>query len=202
MKKILLSLCLLAGCSLSAFSQTEYSGSYDIYGLGSDKSSKVKKITHNLEAGFGNEFQIGYKVQLNFNKYLAWDMLGVQYTYDYGDDCYDLEDGGYNYNAFDVTHEIGLTTGLRAFLPLSNSVKLFAAYNMGVVVITASEFECDGDSHGYYGDEEYSTEPHFLADFSVGIYVAKKWSLAYGFQNTSAGAYSHKDHTFRVGFTF
>ncbi len=191
MKKFLLSICLIATTSLSAFAQTEYSGSYDIYGLGSDKS-QVKKFTHSVEIGLGNEFQLGYRIHRNFNKYLTWDMFGFQWANDWGESFHYMDSG----RRFDVSNEIGLTTGIRGKLPLNRSVKLFAALNLGYGQTFADEKY--GDGYNTYHDDD--TWPGFLTDLSLGISFSK-FSLSYAFQHVT-NEYSHTDHVVRLAFTF
>ncbi len=226
MKKLLLSVCMIAASSLSAFSQTEYSGSYDIYGL--DQKPQIKKVTFSIEAGLGNEIQAGLRAHLNFNKYLTWDMLGVQYAYDmWGDDEQVLERTENNSHkfsnddkaTFDPYNEIAITTGIRGFLPLGRSAKLFAALNLGYGHVWANE-EYTRESrewipgrynNGYYTSGHYETRTKttegedayasFLLDTSVGISFTKNISLSYSLQFVT-GDYSHLDHVARLAVTF
>ncbi len=210
MKKFLLSVCMIAVSSLSAFSQTIYSSDNDIYGL-SGKNSDVKKVTFSIEAGLGNEVQVGLRAHLNFNKYLTWDMLGVQYAFDLWGNSKRRMNGDYSYDrwTFDTTNEIAITTGIRAFLPLGRSVKLFAALNLGYGQVWAEEEQMYLRNEyygGYYTHSRYTydyffnSHPGFLTDLSAGICFSK-FSLSYGFQHVTSD-YSHMDHVGRISFTF
>ncbi len=192
MKKLLLTVCMIAASAFSALAQTEYSG-FEIYGLGN--KPRVKKITHSFELGIGNEIQAGYRIHYNFNKYLTWDMLGLQYANDcWGDDERDVYSDDEEDDAiFDAFSEIAITTGVRGFLPLGSSVKLFAALNLGYGHVWAEE--CD-----YYNDYYDEAYLGFLTDFSVGIRV-KKISLSYGLQHITH-RFSHIDHVARLAVTF
>ena len=128
-----------------------------------------------VEGGFGSEFEIGGRIQKNFNQYLAWDVVNLKYAFDYGN----------HLNA----HEWELTTGLRGFSPsFGPNLKAFAAIDLGY--------------GGMKVTEDHADAVHcFALDFTVGLQVYKGLYLGYGFGGLFNDG-SHKDHLLRIGYMF
>lgn len=123
-----------------------------------------------VEGGVGTEVELGGRVQYNFNKYVAWDILNAKYALDY--------DKYYN------TNEITLTTGVRGYSPTFGAdMKAFASIDLGY----GAKFR-DGNNWNA-----------FALDFNAGVYVWKGLYAGYGF-STMAHDGHHCDHLFRIGY--
>lgn len=190
MKKYLFSILLLLAGFLAADAQTLYDFESDIYGL--NEKETIKKTSRALEIGIAKEFEIGFRFQRNFNKYLSWDILGIKYAYDFSEgevvgDYYSIE--------VDYRHEFSLTTGIRLFTPKIGQMKFFAALDFGY------QQDWQDCYYSYYGDK-YGLEsrPHFLTEFSIGLQF-KKFYLGYGLSKTT-GDFRHTDQMVRLGFNF
>ncbi|MDO4211351.1 MAG: hypothetical protein Q4D23_06510 [Bacteroidales bacterium] len=125
-----------------------------------------------LEAGAGTEVELGARGQYQLNKYLAWDVLGAKYAYDYN------KHGDFN--------EFTLETGLRGFTPtFGPGIKAFAAIDLGYGIMWR-----DGNTSC------------FAMDFTTGIYVTRNIYMGYGLGLLHKDGGNHKDHLFRIGFEF
>ena len=138
-------------------------------------AQKEKGFSWAVEGGIGSEFEIGGRIQKNFNQYLAWDVVNLKYAFDYGN----------HLNA----HEWELTTGLRGFSPsFGPNFKAFAAIDLGYVGMKVTE----GDADAVHC---------FALDFTVGLQDYKGLYLGYGFGGLFNDG-SHKDHLLRIGYMF
>lgn len=133
----------------------------------------MKKVSFAAELGVGTELELGGRVQYNFNKYLAWDVLGAKYAYDWRDKS--------------LNNEITIQTGIRAFSPtFGPDMKAFAAIDMGY----GADFE-----DGYNWNA-------FALDFTVGLHVYKGLYMGYGFGGMFHDGHIPHDHVFRIGYNF
>ncbi|MGN1255539.1 MAG: hypothetical protein ACI4UA_00060 [Bacteroidaceae bacterium] len=138
-------------------------------------AQQEKGFTYAVEGGIGSEFEIGSRIQKNFNQYLAWDLFNLKYAFDYG-------------NYVDA-HEWELTTGLRGYSPsFGPNLKVFAALDLGYGGMRTT---VDGSDAVHC----------FALDFTLGLQVYKGLYLGYGFGGLFNDG-SHKDHVLRVGYTF
>ena len=90
----------------------------------------------------------------------------------------------YDYNKYDDWSEISFTTGLRGFSPsFGPDVKAFAAVDLGYGGMFSDYVSC------------------FAMDFTVGLQIKEHLYLGYGLGLMHHDG-NHKDHLFRIGWTF
>lgn len=145
-----------------------------LLGASSLQAQSVNDLKWAAEVGVGTELELGARAQYNFSEYLAWDVLHFKYAFDYND--------GGNWN------EMSLTTGLRGFSPsFGPDLKAFAAIDLGY--------------GGMFGGIFSKYDSNFAMDFTVGLQIKEHLYLGYGLGLMHHHG-NHKDHLFRIGWTF
>jgi len=137
------------------------------------------------ETGIGTELEVGMRGMYKFNKYLAWDILTLKYSFDYGNNLGDKN-----------SHEGSITTGIRGFTPTFNQDKMrgFAALDLGY----------GADS---FGPSDWNN--NFVIDITIGAYVWKGLYVGYGLglfhhdKDALPWTKEHQhDHNIRIGYSF
>lgn len=201
MKRIILSLLVVLS-GMAAMAQTTTYEGFGIYGL---DVPKVKKTHFGLELSLAGEVGLGLRIQRNFGKYIAWDILQAKYTYDYTPTEVDEEEDGYLYRDDDCSaHKLAIMTGLRGFSPsfANDKMKMYLSFAAGYGRTMRPELKAYHLGYGYtgqaYEDEEWFG--HCAIDFSFGFQY-KKFNFGYGLY-AMTGDFGMVDHTIRLGFTF
>jgi hypothetical protein len=207
MKRIVLSLLVVLSGMAAMAQTTEYEG-FGIYGL--DNGPKVKKNQFGIELAVGGEAGLGIRLQHNFGKYFAWDILQVKYAYNYTGCDIDEEDDDEHriYVGEDKNnHKVGVMTGVRAFTPsfANDKIKGYASFAVGYGRTVFPELSYRDYYSSYYGGypwyyEENVGHNHCALDFSVG-FKFKKFHIGYGLFSMT-GDWGMTDHTVRLGLTF
>ena len=155
---------------------------FDIYGL--DTAKKPKKNSFAIDLGIAQQFKLGVRWQHNFGRYFAWDILAFKYTRDWSEENWNYSDGG---NA-DNTNEIALTTGVRGFTPAFANKKLkgFVSFALGYGVCWHNDYWHNDYSYyySYYGVE---LSNHCAIDFTFGLQICDRFSIAYGLDAMQGG---------------
>ena len=207
MKRLLIAL-FVGLLALPTFAQWEntYEG-FDIYGF--DNGPKVKKNQFGLEFAIGGEAGVGIRLQHNFGKYVAWDVLHFKWSYDYtatevDEDIY--EEGEYRHYKDDDSqaHKVAIMTGIRAFTPsfAHDKMKGYLSFAVGYGRTVHRELKYSTYLYGYgsnYYEENYGRN-HCAIDFSIGFQY-KKFNFGYGLF-AMTGDFGLVDSSLRLGFTF
>ena len=135
-------------------------------------------LSYAVETGIGTEWQLGGRVQYNFNEYIAAEGV-LRYAYDW--------DRTKIWGTTFKTHwnEITITAGARGFSPsFGPDMKAFANFGIGYgAMFNNGNTNC------------------FAIDFGVGVYLWKGLYAGYGLEALCNGG-SHTDHLVRVGYSF
>lgn len=211
MKRLLIAL-FVGLLALPTFAQWEntYEG-FDIYGF--DNGPKVKKNQFGLEFAVGGEAGVGIRLQHNFGKYVAWDILQFKYTYDYTPTDVneeEYEDGVWRHYQDDdcQAHKVAFMTGIRLFTPsfAKDKMKAYLSYGLGYGRTVRHEVRYTSYTAGPYPPysstyhEENFGRNHVAMDYSIGFQY-KKFNFGYGLY-ALVGDWGMVDHTLRLGFTF
>ncbi len=194
----LVAILFIAFLCVPGFAQkTNVYEGFDIYGL--DTAKKPKKNSFAIDLGIGQQFKLGVRWQHNFGRYFAWDILAFKYTRDWSEENWNYSDGG---NA-DNTNEIALTTGVRGFTPAFANKKLkgFVSFALGYGSCWHNGY-CQNDYSMTYGVEKSN---HCAIDFTFGLQICDRYSVAYGLDAMQGCAQDEIDkvgHSLRLSVNF
>lgn len=178
----LVAILFIAFLCVPGFAQkTNVYEGFDIYGL--DTAKKPKKNSFAIDLGIAQQFKLGVRWQRNFGRYFAWDILAFKYTRDWSEENWNYSEG-----QADNTNEIALTTGVRGFTPAFANKKLkgFVSFALGYGVCWHNDYWHNDYSYyySYYGVE---LSNHCAIDFTFGLQICDRFSIAYGLDAMQGG---------------
>jgi len=164
----------------------------DIYGI--ENSNVPKKSNFVFDLGVGKKIELGFHFQKNFNKYFAWDIVSLKYTADWQAGDWAAEE-----YLFNVSHDLTLTTGVRAFTPSFASKKLKGFVSFGIGYGSAW-INCD--NYWRYDDETDTEQSnHCAIEMTFGLQFNDKLSIGYGLSSLP-GDRSKLGSSLRLGIIF
>lgn len=187
MKRYLL-VALVGLLSMSAAFASDIYEMPDYYGL---NTPQVKRVSFAAEFGIARQFDMGLRMQRNFNEHFSWDILTFKYGLDYS-----------HKDKSQLNHEVSLTTGLRATSSRlgSSNIKVFGALDLGWKMGVS---DCEWKDSDYWYDDD-DPRHTFVPDITLGVQFGKSFYVGYGICPSigSDGYNMHTDHTIRFGVHF